>query len=224
MPYCQECGERLDEARFCGRCGQTRERLEVRPGDYLKAGWEVFKQYPGGFVGFSVLGLVAVAILNLITRAMSPFGFFLSSLLAPLWAGPFLVSAKLLQHQNVEFGDFFKGFNHFLPLFLLSLVSSILVGIGFILLIIPGVYLLVSYIFGTLLVLDRRLDFWPAMELSRKAVQENWFGYFAFLLVLAVINVAGLLLIGLGLLVTVPVSIAALSAAYAQVFGWKSTF
>ena len=35
-----------------------------------------------------------------------------------------------------------------------------------ILLIIPGVYLMVGYLFASPLVVDRRLDFWPATELS----------------------------------------------------------
>ena len=86
-----------------------------------------------------------------------------------------------------------------MPLLLLSLVAGLFIGIGTILLIIPGVYLVVAYLFASYLVVDRRLDFWPAMELSRLTVNPRWFGYFAFMLLLALLNLAGALLLGLGL-------------------------
>ena len=118
--------------------------------------------------------------------------------------GNFIVSAKLLQGQTPEFRDFFSGFQYFLPLLLLSLVAGLFIGIGTILLIIPGVYLAVAYLFASYLVVDRRLDFWPAMELSRRTVNPRWFGYFAFVLLLALLNLAGAIALGLGLLVTIP--------------------
>jgi hypothetical protein len=92
------------------------------------------------------------------------------------------------------------------------------------LLIIPGVYLAVSYLFASILVVDQRLDFWPAMELSRNTVSPAWFAFFAFVLVLLVINTAGALLLGLGLFVSVPLSACALTAAYADIFGLHSDY
>ena len=88
--------------------------------------------------------------------------------------------------------------------------------------IIPGVYLGVAYLFATYLVVDRRLDFWPAMELSRHTVNPRWFHYFAFMQLLALLNLAGALLLGLGLLVTIPVSFCAVTVAYADLFGLQS--
>jgi len=109
-----------------------------------------------------------------------------------------------------------------LPLLLLSLVAGLFIGIGTILLVIPGIYLAVAYLFASYLVVDRRLDFWPAMELSRRTVTPRWFGYFAFMLLLALLNLAGALLLGLGLLVTIPLSFCAVTAAYADLFGFQS--
>ena len=79
----------------------------------------------------------------------------------------------------------------FVPLLLLSLIAGLFISIGTILLIIPGVYLGVAYLFATCLVVDRRLDFWPAMELSRRTVTPRWFHYFAFTQLLALLNLAG---------------------------------
>ena len=40
--------------------------------------------------------------------------------------------------------------------------------------ILPGIYLGVAWIFTEALVIDKKLEFWPAMELSRKVVSRHW--------------------------------------------------
>jgi len=190
-------------------------------GNYIKIGWELFKQYPSGFVGFCLVNVVIHLALHTLPRVSWLVSAGLS---APLFMGNFIVSAKLLQRQTPAFRDFFSGFYFFWPLFLLSLVVSVFIGIGVILLIIPGVYLAIAYLFASCLVVDRRLDFWPAMELSRLTVNPRWFGYFAFTLLLTLLNLAGALPLGLGLLVTIPWSFCAVTAAYADLFGVQSDY
>jgi uncharacterized membrane protein len=136
----------------------------------------------------------------------------------------FVVGAKLLQNQTPQFADFFSGFKFFLQLALLGVVSGILIGIGFILLIIPGIYLIVSYLFALMFVVDRGLDFWPAMETSRRSVQTRWFKIFTLFLLLVLLNLGGALLLGVGLLVSVPLTHCILTVAYADIFGLKSAY
>jgi uncharacterized membrane protein len=73
--------------------------------------------------------------------------------------------------------------------------------------------------FASYLVIDRGLDFWPAMELSRRTVTPRWFGYFAFVLLVALLNIGGALALVLGLLVTVPLSFCTMTVLYADIFG-----
>jgi uncharacterized membrane protein len=235
MPRCPGCGNQLNGSEpHCPACGQSTEvgtnlhgPTPPQPpgslplGNYIKIGWELFKQYPGGFVGFCLVNVV----IHLALHALPRVSWLVSAgLSAPLFMGNFIVSAKLLQRQTPAFRDFFSGFQFFWPLFLLSLVVSVFIGIGMILLIIPGVYLAVAYLFASYLVVDRRLDFWPAMELSRRTVNPRWFGYFVFTLLLALLNLAGAALLGLGLLVTIPWSFCAMTAAYADLFGVQSDY
>jgi hypothetical protein len=235
MLHCPKCGYQLTgDALLCPVCGHPmpfqppvhdlsqRRPLQWLPlGNYVKIGWDLFKQYPYGFIGFCLLNffihaaLHAVPIMNWLVSA---------AVTAPLMMGNFIVAAKLLYRQTPEFRDFFSGFSFFWPLFLVSLIGSLLIGIGMILLIIPGIYLTVGYLFASCLVVDRRLDFWPAMEMSRRTVTPQWFGVFAFMLLLIVINLAGALLLGLGLLATIPISFCALTAAYGDVFGFQSDY
>ncbi len=235
MPHCPNCGNQWTGSEaHCPACGQPTQVSPPRPdasqprtrqtlplGNYIKIGWEVFKQYPGGFIGFALVN----AAIHLILEVIPWFGMLASTLiLLPLIMGNFTVSAKLLQGQSPTFGDFFAGFNFLLPLTLLLIVSSLLTAIGLMLLVIPGIYLAVGYTFASFLVIDRRLDFWPAMELSRRKVNPIWFSLFAFTLLLTVINLAGALLLGLGLIVTVPLTFGALTAAYDDLLGFQSDY
>ncbi len=57
-------------------------------------------------------------------------------------------------------------------LFTTRLVGFCLVLIGFFLFFVPGIYLFIGYYFAQLLVLDHGIDFWEALETSRRAVHR----------------------------------------------------
>jgi len=234
MALCPHCQGLLDEAaEICPNCGQPVKvadsptaapppaRGSLPLGDYFKTGWALFKQYPGGFIGFCLVYLAISIVLNSVPWV----GWLASGIISsPLLMGNFIVSAKLLQRQPVQFGDFFSGFTFLLPLLLVSTAASVMVGIGLLLLVVPGIYLMVGFLFAHNLVVDRCLDFWPALDLSRRTVHPLWFGVFGFFLVLVLINLAGVLLLGFGLLVSVPLTFCALTAAYADIFGLSSDY
>ena len=50
------------------------------------------------------------------------------------------------------------------------------------------------------------LDPWSAMEWSRKLITRNWWRFFGLMLILVASNLLGILLLGLGLLVTFPLT------------------
>jgi hypothetical protein len=69
------------------------------------------------------------------------------------------------------------------------------------------VYLSICWTHSILLIVDKRMNFWPAMRLSRKLVSKSWGAWgmtFLFLLVAGIISSAGALACLVGLLVTVP--------------------
>jgi len=90
--------------------------------------------------------------------------------------------------------------------------------IGYLLCVIPGIYLAVSWIFALPLVIDRKLPFWDAMELSRKVVGKHWFITFAFLLVIGLLAMCGVIACCVGILVTIPIASVALMYAYEDLF------
>ena len=236
MAVCPHCGQMIEtEGDICSACGQPLrvsaesagspaflEQVhitDVKSGDYFRTGWELFKKFPGGFIGYFIITLVITFVLKFIP-IIGPLTTFVIAV--PLNAGFFVVSAKLLKNQPPEFADFFSGFKLFPQLALLGIVSSIIILIGFICFIVPGIYLVVGYIFALMLVLDRGLNFWPAMETSRRSVQTGWFKIFGLLLLLFLLNLVGILALGVGLLVTAPLSHCIITTAYDDIFGIKS--
>jgi uncharacterized membrane protein len=142
-------------------------------------------------------------------------------IVAPLMAGFTFVGLAVIRKQPYVFKDFFKGLSnkYFLQIFLISLVGGAITALGFLLLIIPGIYIAVSYSFAVQIAIDWELDFWEALEASRKLISKNWFSMFGFILVLTLINMAGILLLGVGIIFTAPLTICALLVAYDDILG-----
>lgn len=55
---------------------------------------------------------------------------------------------------------------------------------------------------------------WQSMEASRKVIQKKFFQFFALIIVVALINLLGVLFLLVGIIVTVPLSYAIFYAAF----------
>lgn len=187
-------------------------RLEI--GRCFSRGWELTMRHFWLTVGAGLLITVASTAAGAI-----PFGGLLLNYV--LWGGYDWLLLKLARGQRAEVGDAFAGFSRaFVPLMLFSLVAQLLSGIGFLFCILPGIYLVVCWLlFGPLLILDKRIDFWPAMECARKVVSHHWWQMFGFCIVCLLVALLGLLLCGIGFFIAVPVISAATVYAYEDIFG-----
>ncbi len=178
---------------------------------WMHEGWEVFRKDAGTCIAFAVLGCIALILVNFIPFA----GVFVS---APFVAGFIIISLMSFQNQRPEFKNYFWGFRHFLPLLLFTIVSSVFITIGVVAFVVPGIYLSVAYLFAPSLIIEKNLDFWPSMEISRKKVNKQFFGLLCFFFLLLLINLLGCIPMGLGLFITVPLSACITTAAYRDIF------
>jgi hypothetical protein len=188
--------------------GLFNDDYQVKIESYLRRGWELLRKRTDYFVLFTLVFFIGSSI---------PFIDII--LIGPLSGGFLLVAHYLALDKQVIFDDFFHGFKHFAGLFLFTLVSLILIFLGFLALILPGIYLTVGYVFAPFFIVFSGMDFWEAMETSRKLVHRQWFSFFGFLLVLVLINFFGFLLLGIGLLISVPLSYCAMYAAFDDIVG-----
>ncbi|EON75067.1 hypothetical protein ADIS_4556 [Lunatimonas lonarensis] len=178
-------------------------------------GWNMFRTYPAYSAGFTffVIFLQLFFLVYLSDYALL-FGVFLA---APLTAGYFLAANKITQGNLLIYPDFFKGFQYYVPLIVVNLLGQILVAVGLIALVIPGIYLLVCYLFSSLMVLFGGFEFWQALENSRKLIQVKWFKFFVFGLFAVLLNILGALFFLVGLAITMPVTYFAIYYIFEQV-------
>lgn len=99
------------------------------------------------------------------------------------------------------------------------MLVTVLVYLGTLLLILPGIYLGVAYLLAMALVVERGLSPWQAMEASRQAIGQHWFKVFGLLLLLGAILLVSALPLGIGLIWSLPLSVAALGVLYREIFG-----
>jgi hypothetical protein len=189
-------------------------------GRCIGRGWELVKKDFWLLVGASFVGgLIA-------SGCCIPYLGILIALIVggPMMGGLYALYLKKIRGQPAEFGDAFLGFSTaFVPLMLAKIVVGLLTALGIALCILPGIYLGVAWVFALPLVIDKKMDFWPAMELSRKVVSKHWWLMFGFLLVSILVALAGLLACCVGVFVSMAIVGAALMYAYEDIFGAQNT-
>jgi uncharacterized membrane protein len=186
-------------------------------GNAVSRGWALVMANLPVFVGATVLtwaigiGLGFIAIIGWVA------GVLMGSV---IHAGLLYMFLRRIRGEEVQLGDLFAGFNIALQnLILAGLLVSALTALGCLLCVLPGIYLAVGYLFVLPLVIDKKMDFWPAMEVSRQVVHEQWWSMFLLALVLILIVCAGALVCVVGLIIAIPVASAALMYVYEDLFG-----
>jgi len=174
----------------------------------LQVGFNLLRKAPAEFIIFSILGVVV----------------FSNPVSGVLLGGPVMASYLHMAHlasrdQRIEISDFFKGFEKARSLILLNLLIFLLVLLGLIMLVIPGIYFAVSYVFSHLFVWFYDKDPSEAMRLSKLMVSGNFWQIILLFLILAGINFLGIMAMGIGILLTMPFSFCVVYAAFDDLIG-----
>jgi uncharacterized membrane protein len=223
--FCHHCGIQNDDAaRFCRDCGQPLTQalapeeepaphpvwtppthVHATAGRWLGAGWELVKEDLGNYLLISLLFFLLNGV-PLIQGA--------------LIAGFHIYTMKKIMRRPADVGDLFKGFNYFVATLVATLLIGLFTFVGFLLLIIPGLIVAAMYKFTYLFIVDKRMDFWQAMQASHAVVRRDYFGFVMFLILAFLINVLGFCCFVVGLMVTVPLTFAAITVAYSEIVGF----
>lgn len=211
---------------------------DFRIGDVISESWRLVKGTKGiifgGLVIFYVVMFVATSVLGAIFGAIGLLseaslsailvGQFVISVLAsaltyPFLAGVNMVGIRRAANQPVSFNEVFSGLGMFVPLLITAVVMTVLVYIGSLLLLLPGIYLGVAYMLAMPLVIERGLSPWQALETSRKAISQHWFKVFGLFLVLGLIMALSMIPLGIGLIWSMPLFIISMGVLYRTIFG-----
>jgi uncharacterized membrane protein len=81
------------------------------------------------------------------------------------------------------------------------------------------IYLSIAFMFALPLIIDKQLPFWPAMKLSWRVAHQQFLPLLGLLLLCGLVYLAGFLALCVGLVVALPVCVAAIAYAYEDLFG-----
>jgi uncharacterized membrane protein len=192
-------------------------------GEAVQFGWETWKSNALFWIGVVLVILVIDAVIQVpSTRAdrqpalalvVSLIGILVHTVLQ---IGLTKMSLRFVDGGRGEFSDLYSGY----PLFFNYLITSILLGlmvfIGFILLIVPGIILAVIFGFSTFAVVDRGMGPIEALQRSAAITSGVRMEIFLFGLVALGLNILGAILCGIGLLATYPTTMLAAAYIYRQ--------
>ena len=218
---------------------------DIDIGHCIGRGWNLVKENFLLVVGTTLLVMIITLAINqiigLITRPamqslirgnVTPGSIFIIALGYTLgmpvysifYGGLYAFYLKLIRGQPANVSDAFLGFSRaFGPLALTGLVVGLLTLLGIALCVLPGIYLAVAWIFAVPLVIDKRMDFWDAMELSRKIVNKHFWIVLGLILLVGLISAAGLVACCVGIFVTTSIGYVALMYAYEDIFNAPAT-
>lgn len=187
----------------------------------LTFGWTTFKKDPWFYVSVTAALTIFSVVVNSLTGNGSGI-IGLIGFLIGLAASTVVTIAYARLALSVQTGEHvsWEGLwapENFLNMLGATILQSIVVVIGFILLIIPGIIVSLMLCFTQLLVVDQKKNPIEAMKESYRLTKGHLFQLFLFVLTLLVINIVGAILLLVGLLVSIPVSLIAVAHVYKKV-------
>ena len=185
---------------------------------YIEKAIKLFKKEPALFILFTFIHFSIIWMFFSMNESNNNLVSFIYILITPsINAGYYLVANKIYHDEKVELKTFFEGFDYFMPLAIVGIITAIIVLIGFVFFIVPGIYFSMVLSFAPLFVIFYKLDSISAIKNSFKVFNKNLINFLFFFLMLIAINIGGILLFGFGLLITVPISHIAIYFAFRDI-------
>lgn len=123
--------------------------------------------------------------------------------MGPLTFGWYYVFLKAVRDNGPEISDILQGFRDYVNVVIANLVMTLAIGVGFLLLIVPGVILACRLVLTPYLVMDRKMPAIEAIKESwRLTTGHGWTVFFMMLLAIPII-IAGLFVFGVGVLFSI---------------------
>lgn len=191
----------------------------IKFGEWIEAGFSLYKE-----------NFVVLVLANLIATILS--AVTLGILSGPMFAGLIIIILACLDKKEpkAEIGDIFKGFEYFLDSFLFVIIwGAISIAITLLLNLIPCAGQIISMfvsiiistlvMFGIFLIVDRKMNFWPASLTSINLIKTNFFPFAGLMIVAGVLGYIGVLACGIGIIITMPIGACIIAVAYRNLFG-----
>ena len=201
----------------------------------IKESWEKVKGIKGAVWGASaIMYLVLIVIAaggsmllpssELETETLTSylpsalFQFVTQALYMLFMGGLLFMGIRRVKGDPVSWKMVFHGFSFTGKIVVVTILQSILITIGFIALILPGIYLTIGYAMAIPLIVDKNLSPWQALETSRKAIHKVWWQVAAIGFLICLLFVVASIPLGLGLIWVWPLALVVSGVVYHRLF------
>lgn len=169
-------------------------KKEIKIRESIKVGWSNFRRRPWYLLGLSL----AVAALFALGSSQSAFATALAYI---VYGGYLAVLLKHFAGDNVVFDDLFSIDSRWISFAFLGLIKGILITLGFILFVIPGIYLSIRWMFSGLLVIDQNMRPIEALRASSEMTKGHRWKLLGFSIVSLALFILGIVFFIVGAVV-----------------------
>jgi uncharacterized membrane protein len=188
-------------------------------GSSVRFGWETFMRHPLRFIGFGVIFLLVSYLIgdyarqsDLALKIAMGVASIIAAVFLDMGATAFVIAAHD-EPETTTLGALLHT-DDFVPYLGVLIAYGVLVFGGLLLLIVPGIIAVTALGFAKFFVIDKHLSVADALRASARITRGHRFEVFVLLSVLAVINIVGALMFGVGTIVTMPITMLAMAHAY----------
>ena len=179
--------------------------------DSIEQAWELVKANFWFLVGLTFALLLVSNFFSYISDLLETEGLIFTLSIISWVIQVFLsigiinISLKLARGEVASWGDLWTKRHLFWRYIGGSILYALIVSVGLLLLIIPGVIWALKYQFFTYILVDKELSIWAALKDSSRLAQGHKGNIFVLNILLTLIAVLGLLLFFIGLLAAMPI-------------------
>lgn len=177
----------------------------IETGKAIGYGWSAVKKDFWYFVGIAVIAMVISGLTSSSDKnpnSWDVLGIFLSTWMT---CGYTTMMLSYQAGKKMPLSDVFTQFKHYWRVLGASILVGLIVVVGLVLLIVPGVYFALRFQFVLQLIIDKNLGIGEAMSASTKLTNGIKMPLLGFNLTLLGVIILGALCLGVGILVAMPV-------------------
>lgn len=187
-------------------------------GNAIKEGWRLTKEYIGFFIGYQII-LYLLTIVFGVSHGWKWAPWHILGWILVVLVKMGLYNSALLTTVGIKpgFDQLYKNWRLFISWVVASFLFGIMFIIGLILLIFPGCYVLAKYGLFPFFILDKNLGPIEALKQTGQATKGIRGKVFLLFLACFGLDILGVLCFGIGLLITVPITLIALAYVYRRI-------
>ena len=186
--------------------------------------WMTFKKQIGLFTAFMLtfftlwvvveVAVVAGQRFGLLLWVIAHLGFFV--IFAGLEIGLIRVCLGFQDGKQIHYSEIFRELHLGISFLFVQLAYFVMTLVGFVLFIIPGIYLGTKYALYAFYFADGNSNLKQSFQQSGVVGRGSWWFLFWFSVFIVLLNILGASILGVGLVITVPLSVLMKTSIYRQ--------